>query len=100
MKERKEQTRAARLRPDQIDVIERFIEAFPELDWSSAIRKGLDLLVRELMVSLRDHQPPVLHDMSIAFAHGARPTPSELNERLVKAIARWNLASATSERKS
>ena len=52
MKVRKEETRAARLRPDQIDAIERLIEIVPELDWSSAIRRGLDLLIRELKADL------------------------------------------------
>src|SRR6516164_7024555 len=58
MKRRKEETRAARLRPDQIDAIERLIEIIPELDWSTAIRRGLDLLIQVLRSEVAQTQPP------------------------------------------
>jgi len=100
MKVRKEKLRAARLRPDQVDAVERLIHVVPELDWSSAIRQGLDLLIEKLSAELMGEHPPVFESIAMALSREAKATPSVVERRLAKTPARSNEVPAPSEPKS
>lgn len=43
----KKGTKGVRPRPDQEEAMERILELDPELDWSTAWRKGLDMFIAQ-----------------------------------------------------
>jgi hypothetical protein len=53
-----EQTMGVRLRKDQIEDVNRLMDSDPELDFSTAVRRGLDLFIAERTGRLRLQVPP------------------------------------------
>ena len=52
-----EQTMGVRLRKDQIEDVNRLMDSDPELDFSTAVRRGLDLFIAERTGRLRLQVP-------------------------------------------
>jgi len=101
------QTKGVRPRPDQIEALEQLMELDPELDWSKAVRRGLDLFLQERAAQLRAQVPlpprervPVFRSITMPPSREATATPSAVHRRLAETPPRSDEVSAPSEPKS
>jgi len=80
---RKMQTKGVRPRPDQIAALERLMETDPELDWSTAVRRGLDLFLAERM---RAGLPARVEEV-VSTLEGPSARPSGAAQRAARLLA-------------
>jgi hypothetical protein len=54
------QTKGIRLRVDQVEALERVMQLDPELDFSKAVRRGVDLFLAERAMQIRQATTPTV----------------------------------------
>jgi len=73
---RKMQTKGVRPRPDQIEALETLMERDPELDWSKAVRRGLDLFLAERLRAQAEQVASLFQGVSASPSHVAQARQS------------------------
>jgi hypothetical protein len=73
-------TKGIRLRLDQMEAIERLMQLDPELDWSKAVRRGLDLFIVERTGEPQDQRARLLAELRELDAR-AKQIREELGEK-------------------
>jgi len=78
---RKLQTKGIRPRPDQIQALGRLMELDPELNWSKAVRRGLDLFIAERLTAQANQAVAAALYLGKPFDVGAASMTVRPNQR-------------------